>query len=205
VLLLSYGFAPPPGSNAYDAAYIMLGLDERADPLAQAKRDALAARGMPAANTFGLLIDALPEGLLQYAAFCAVWPAPSSAPAGVNEQQQQQQLGPEQVQQLAAQLFHGTGGELPLIGGVSSELLALQQVLQQVRAALRAYPPAAAAADKQAAAAAAIADGGTFAERAALMASVRVRERQILSRTECVAAQRVKELKRSTQQQARRR
>ena len=102
-LLLSYGFAPAPGSNPYDAAFLELSvantLEEHerqqqqqgqasgrkrqgqqqqqqqgraaAPPAAAAaaKRAALEARGIPDEEVFGVRLDALPEGLLEYAAF----------------------------------------------------------------------------------------------------------------------------------------
>lgn len=176
-LLLSYGFCPPPGSNPYDAAYLTFGL-EITDPMLQEKRQALAARGIPPEECFGVLIDALPEGLLPYAAFCAARPKKASA---------------ADIEQLAVQLFDE--GRLPDIDGASSEVLALNAVVKECKAALIGYKQTAAAGKQRAAT---VPAGGGVAQRAALMAAVRVREQQILSRTEFVASQRIRELKRSS-------
>ena len=175
-LLLSYGFCPPLGSNPYDAAYLTFGL-EITDPLMQEKKQVLAARGLPAEESFGVLIDALPEGLLPYAAFCVARPKKASA---------------KDVEQLAAQLFDE--GVLPDVDGVSSELLALEAVVKRCRAAFPGYKQRAAA-DKLLAAA--VHEGAGFAQRDAAVAALRVREQQVLARTEFVASQRVRELKRA--------
>lgn len=68
-LLLSYGFCPPPQSNAdNDRAFVQVAV-AGATADAAAKRRALARRGIPAVETFALRADALPEGMLQYVAF----------------------------------------------------------------------------------------------------------------------------------------
>ena len=126
-LLLSYGFCPPPGTNPYDAAYLSFA-PEITDPAMQEKKQALIRRGLPEIDTFGLLIDALPAGLLPYAAFCSARASNSSAAA---------------VEQLAVQLFDR--GELPDIDGVSSEVIALEAVVKQCKAALPGYKQTAAA------------------------------------------------------------
>lgn len=141
----------------------------------QEKKQALAARGLLPVESFGLLIDALPAGLLPYAAFCAARPKKAIAAA---------------VEQLAVALFDKE--QLPDVDGVSSELLALEAVLKECRGALPGYKQTAAA-DKQLATA--VTTGGGFAERAALVAAVRCREQQILARTEFVVSQRVRALK----------
>lgn len=146
------------------------------DPLMQEKKQALAARGLLPVESFGLLIDALPAGLLPYAAFCAARPKKATAAA---------------VEQLAVALFDKEE-QLPDVDGVSSELLALEAVLKECRGALPGYKQTAAA-DKQLAAA--VPTGGGFADRAALVAAVRCREQQILARTEFVVSQRVRALK----------
>jgi histone-lysine N-methyltransferase SETD3 len=173
-LLLSYGFCPPPGSNPYDAAFLTFG-PGITDPLMQEKKQALAARGLPLVESFGLLIDALPAGLLPYAAFCAARPTKATVAA---------------VEQLAGALFDKE--QLPDIDAVSSELLALEAILKECRGALPGYKQTAAA-DKQLAAA--VPSGGGFAERAGLVAAVRCREQQILARTEFVVSQRIRALK----------
>lgn len=176
-LLLSYGFCPPAGSNPYDAAYITFG-PEITDPLMQDKKQSLAARGLPSMESFGLLIDALPSGLLPYAAFCTARPKNATA---------------ADIEQLAVQLFDR--GQLPDIDAVSSELIALEALVKQCRAVLPGYKQSAAA-DKQLAQT--VQNGGRFAQRAALVAAIRCREQQISSRTEFVASQRTRVLKPST-------
>jgi histone-lysine N-methyltransferase SETD3 len=176
-LLLSYGFCPPPGSNPYDAAYLTFA-PEITDPAMQEKKQALMKRDLPPVENFGLLIDALPAGLLPYAAFCSARASKSSA---------------ADVEQLAVQLFER--GELPDIDGVSSEEVALEAVAKQCKVALPGYKQTAAA-DQQAAEA--VAAGGGFAQRAALVAAIRCRDRTILARTEFVASQRIRELRRNS-------
>lgn len=175
-LLLSYGFFPPPGSNPYDAAYLTFA-PEITDPAMQEKKRALVARGIPPVEYFGLLIDALPAGLLPYAAFCAARPKNAS---------------PAAIETLAVQLFDE--GELPDIDGVSSELIALEAVVSQCRAALPGYKQSSEA-DRQLAAS--VPQGGGFEKRAALIAAMRVRDAQILSRTDFVASQRIRELRKA--------
>jgi histone-lysine N-methyltransferase SETD3 len=176
-LLLSYGFMTTPGSNPYDAAYLTFG-PEITDPLMQEKKQSLAARGLLPVETFGLLIDALPAGLLPYAAFCTARPRKATA---------------AEIERLAELLFDT--GELSDIDGVSCELIALEAIVKQCRAALPGYKQSSAA-DKQLAQT--VPQGGGFEQRAALIAAVRCREQQILARTEFVAAQRMRELKRAS-------
>lgn len=176
-LLLSYGFCPPPATNPYDAAYLTFA-PEITDPFMQEKKQALLKRDIQPVENFGLLVDALPAGLLPYAAFCTARAANTSA---------------ADVEQLAVQLFDK--GELPDIDGVSSEVIALEAIVKQCKAALPGYKQTAAA-DQQAAQAAAGGDG--FAQRGAFMAAIRCRERSILARTEFVASERIRELRKSS-------
>jgi histone-lysine N-methyltransferase SETD3 len=175
-LLLSYGFFPPPGSNPYDAAFLAFA-PEITDPAMQEKRRALVARGILPMDYFGLLIDALPAGLLPHASFCTARPKNAS---------------PAAIKQLAVQ--HFDEGQLPDIDGVSSELIALEAVVKQCRAALPGYKQSSAA-DRQLAETSP--QGGGFDKRAALVAAMRVRDAQILSRTDFVATQRIRELKKA--------
>lgn len=126
---------------------------------------------------FGLLIDAMPAGLLPYASFCTARPKNAS---------------PAAIEQLAVQLFDE--GQLPDVDGVSSELIALEAVVKQCRAALPGYKQSSAA-DRQLAETSP--QGGGFDKRAALVAAMRVRDAQILSRTDFVASQRIRELKKA--------
>lgn len=174
-LLLSYGFCPAPGSNPHDAAHMMFTMPA-GDKLRQAKEQALAARGIPSSETFAVRIDALPAGLIPYLAFCSA-----------------ELRSDSEVEQLAVQLFDE--GNLPTVIGVSCEQIALTALAKQCRATLQGYLQKQEA-DRQLAAT--VLAGGGYEQRQAVMAAIRVRERQILSRTEFVAQQRVRELKKTT-------
>ncbi|GIL47050.1 hypothetical protein Vafri_3880 [Volvox africanus] len=67
-LLLSYGFCPPPAANPHQDYKLRLAVDRQADPLADLKVAALARHGLPAEVEFPLKLEGLPEGLLQYLA-----------------------------------------------------------------------------------------------------------------------------------------
>ncbi|KAG2500913.1 hypothetical protein HYH03_001672, partial [Edaphochlamys debaryana] len=73
-LLLSYGFCPPPAANPHEAYRLRVGLDRGGDPLAGLKEEALKAHGLPPSMEFPLRLEALPEGLLQYLAFVEARP-----------------------------------------------------------------------------------------------------------------------------------
>lgn len=171
-LLLLYGYCPPPGSNPHDAAHLTLGIAEN-EPWKEAKQAALAARGIPASETFAVRVDSLPAGLIPYLAFIEQRPDSEA-----------------EVEQLAVMLFDE--GRLPSVGTVDCEQVALQALAQQCKAALKGYPQSQ---DRDRELAATVANGGGFEQREALMAAVRVRERQILSRTDFAVQQRTKQLK----------
>jgi histone-lysine N-methyltransferase SETD3 len=171
-LLLSYGFCPPAGSNAHDAAHLGFCLAAK-DPWLQAKQQALEARGLSSSQSFAVRIDGMPSNLVPYLAFCEAQPQSAA-----------------EVEQLAAELFDA--GRLPAVGGVSCEQLALELLAKTCKAALKGYPQQAEA-DRQLATD--VQAGGGFEQRRSLMANVRVRERQILSRTEFVAQQRIRQLR----------
>jgi Rubisco LSMT substrate-binding/SET domain len=164
-LLLAYGFCPPPGSNPHDAAHVTLA---PVGTMREAKLRALYDRGIPGSESFSLRIDALPAGLLPYIAFCA-------APAE-NEQQ---------VLAMAKRLFDECDMDIQL------EMLGLDALARHCRKKLVAYPQNL---ENDKALAASAAHGGGFDKRVALAAAIRVRERQILSRTEFVARQRARQL-----------
>ncbi|WIA32213.1 hypothetical protein OEZ86_003062 [Tetradesmus obliquus] len=170
-LLLSYGFCPPAGSNPHDAAHLSFNLQD-SDPWLQAKQQALQRQGKASSESFALRIDGLPAELLPFLALCAAQPQSAA-----------------EVEALADELF---AGRWPSIGGVSCEQLALEMLAKACKAALKGYPQQAEA-DRQLAAAGQA--GGGFAHRRELMAAVRVRERQILSRTGFVAQQRIRQLR----------
>ncbi|GIL70656.1 hypothetical protein Vretimale_3761 [Volvox reticuliferus] len=67
-LLLSYGFCPPPAANPHQDYKLRLAVDRQSDPLADLKVEALARHGLPAELEFPLKLEGLPGGLLQYLA-----------------------------------------------------------------------------------------------------------------------------------------
>jgi histone-lysine N-methyltransferase SETD3 len=70
-LLLSYGFAPPPGANPHDACLLPGSLDP-ADSAAEWKERALAVRGLPpGGGALPLRMGAVPRQALALAAFAA--------------------------------------------------------------------------------------------------------------------------------------
>lgn len=70
-LLLSYGFAPPPGANPHDACLLPGALDP-ADLAAEWKERALAVRGLPpGGGALPLRMGAVPRQALALAAFAA--------------------------------------------------------------------------------------------------------------------------------------
>lgn len=81
VLLLSYGFAPPEGSNPHDGALLRVALPPGGPAAAVA-----AARGGAAQRVFPLLMEAAPGGLLEWAAFGAMqFESVEAAEAGYEE------------------------------------------------------------------------------------------------------------------------
>jgi histone-lysine N-methyltransferase SETD3 len=72
-LLLSYGFMPEPGANPHDACPLELTLAED-DPGRDAKLACLRQYGADATREFPLRLDALPQGLLLFAAFAQARP-----------------------------------------------------------------------------------------------------------------------------------
>jgi histone-lysine N-methyltransferase SETD3 len=172
-LLLSYGFCPAAGSNPHDAAHLHLSLAAD-DPWLQAKQQALQQLGKPSSEAFAVRIDGLPAQLLPFLAFIAARPQSAA-----------------QIEELARDV---AAGQLPAAapGGVSSEQLALELLVKACKAAIKGYPQQVEA-DRQLAAG--VQAGGGFEQRRELMAAVRVRERQILSRTEFVAQQRLRQLR----------
>jgi histone-lysine N-methyltransferase SETD3 len=182
-LLLSYGFCPPPQSNAHnDRAFIQVAVPASA----AAKRRALTKRGIPFVETFALRADALPEGLLPYVAF---------ADAELNGDEDDDAA----AEALASALFGGgVGGEDDDEGPAAApqttdtglpsaelEMLAWRGVAARCRAALADYTT-----DEQhdralVASAPQVRERGASAsdptERAAALAEVRLRERRILA------------------------
>jgi histone-lysine N-methyltransferase SETD3 len=180
-LLLSYGFCPPPQSNAHnDRAFIQVAVP----PLAAAKRRALAKRGIPFVETFALRADALPEGLLPYVAF-----ADAELSGGEDD---------AAAEALASALFGGVGDdggdEGPAAAPQTStdtglpsaelETVAWRGVAARCRAALADYTTDEQSDRALVASAPHVRERGASAsdptERAAALAEVRLRERRIL-------------------------
>jgi hypothetical protein len=72
-LLLSYGFMPETGANPHDACLLEVTLAED-DPGREAKLACLRQYGAEATREFPLRLDALPQGLLLFAAFAQAQP-----------------------------------------------------------------------------------------------------------------------------------
>lgn len=176
-LLLSYGFCPAPSSNPWECYALRVALAED-DPLRQLKAQALAAAGLPPAMEFPLRIDGWPEQLLPYLALVAARPQVAS-----------------ETRELAALLFEE--GTFPILDEQDTRALALRALEQACAAASRAYAGSMEADQALAAGAEALLARGTVGTdeaarskvREALCAAIRLRERQILARTQFIAAQ----------------
>jgi histone-lysine N-methyltransferase SETD3 len=175
-LLLSYGFSSGT-SNPHEAAQMVFSLSP-GDRFFEAKKAAMVARQIPCTERFAVKIDSLPAGMLPYLAFI-------SAPIQADED----------AELLAVELFDL--GNLPglMPSGVSAEGLALSTLAQHCKRALKAscFSQQQQDADRQLAAT--VSAGGGWEQRQAVVAAVRLRERQILSRTEFVAQQRLRQLR----------
>ena len=118
-LLLSYGFMIPPDTNPHDAYQLPIAL-ERDDSQYQGKTTALHRFGLTGHQEFPLRVTALPDGLLQYAAFVAATPGRS-----------------DEISILAEYLFEHK--QCPLLDMVDSKLIVINFVLTACRAALMGY------------------------------------------------------------------
>ncbi|GLC54779.1 hypothetical protein PLESTB_000905100 [Pleodorina starrii] len=228
-LLLSYGFCPPPAANPHQDYKLKLAVDQRNDPLAELKVQALARHGLPPELEFPLKLEGLPEGLLQYLALLEARPKVA-----------------QETFDLASLLFEG--GSFPLLDGEDTLVLALRGLSGRCAAAIKEYPtslevdqalaagavaavtnrpprgprraPASATTAPAAPATTTNADPSSPASlptlgtedvcvsslRAAAVAGIRVRERQILQRTQAAAAGQLAEVKRAAREaRARRR
>eukprot|EP00775_Hariotina_reticulata_P013031 gene13031-13160_t len=177
-LLLSYGFSAGD-SNPHEAAQMSFSLPP-GDQFFDAKQAAMTARQIPCLECFAVKIDSLPAGMLPYLAFV-------SAPLQCDED----------AEVLATELFDK--GNLPVLSsGISAEELALSTLAQHCKKALKAncFSQQQQNADRELAAV--VSAGGGWLQRQAVLAAVRLRERQILSRTEFVAQQRLRQLRKGS-------
>jgi hypothetical protein len=118
-LLLSYGFMLAPDSNPNDAYLLEIALDEN-DSHFQGKLAALQQYGLSARQQFPLKVNALPDGLLEYAAFIAATPGRS-----------------DEIPVLAEYLFGKH--QFPLLDKVDCRILGINYVLTVCRTAMLGY------------------------------------------------------------------
>ena len=118
-LLLSYGFLIPPETNPNDAYQLQVALD-RNDSQYERKLTLLQQYGLSEKEEFPLRVTALPDGLLQYAAFVAAAPGRS-----------------DEIPLLGEYLFKHR--QFPLLDKVDCKLIAINYVLTICRAALMSY------------------------------------------------------------------
>lgn len=118
-LLLSYGFLIPPETNPNDAYQLQIGLDSD-DSQQQSKLAVLQRYGLSGSEEFPLRLSALPDGLLQYAAFVAATPGRS-----------------DEVPVLGEYLFKQK--QFPVLDKVDCKLIGLNFVLSLCRAGLTSY------------------------------------------------------------------
>ncbi|KAL3156684.1 hypothetical protein ABBQ38_000961 [Trebouxia sp. C0009 RCD-2024] len=180
-LLLSYGFMLAPESNPHDAYLLQLQLDVN-DSQRKHKLAALAKFRLKETQQFPLRANALPAGLLEFAAFIAAAPGKS-----------------DEVPVLAEYLFGKQ--QFPLLDKVDCRVLGINFVLTACRTAMLGYRKTMEA-DKeyietqrtrlQDSSFGAEDDTGSQVaqiERSIAAAMLRVRERQILLRTSFVLQQ----------------
>ena len=118
-LLLSYGFMLAPESNPCDAYLLKLALDAN-DSQHQGKLAALQQYGLTDRQHFPLRVNALPDGLLEYAAFIAATPGRS-----------------DEIPVLAEYLFGKH--QFPLLDKVDCRILGINFVLTVCRSAMLGY------------------------------------------------------------------
>ena len=174
-LLLSYGFLIPPETNPDDAYQLQIALDSD-DSQYQSKLALLQQYGLSGKEEFPLRVTALPDGLLQYAAFVAAAPGRS-----------------DEIPVLGEYLFKHR--QFPLLDKVDCKLIGVNYVLSICRAALMSYKRTLEADREQLEALQArlkefddivSTEGGsqvTQIQREVAAAVLRVRERQVLNRT----------------------
>ena len=174
-LLLSYGFMIAPDSNPNDAYLLELALDEN-DSQFRAKLAALQQYGLSGRQQFPLRVNALPDGLLEYAAFIAATPGRS-----------------DEIPVLAEYLIGKR--QFPLLDKVDCRALGVNYVLTMCRTAMLGYKKSMEADKEFIETQRTLLQDSTFdtenssgsqvaqIERSIAAAVLRVRERQILHRT----------------------
>ena len=166
-LLLSYGFVPALGTNPYDMAKLQLRVDPR-DPMAETKEALLEELGLGFEESFPVRIDGVPDVLLKYARLVAARGESS-----------------EDIAALGKRLLLETGDKpVP----VDLEIQARRLLVEACQKALKGYPKTMEE-DRQAMKTFGdVEEESAVAEtppgRVSAAAALRVRERQILNRTE---------------------
>ena len=180
-LLLSYGFMLAPESNPHDAYLMQLQLDVN-DSQGQHKLAALKKYNLKETQHFPLRVNALPDGLLEFAAFIAATPGKS-----------------DEVPILAEYLF--SKRQFPLLDKVDCRILGTNYVLTACRMAMLGYKKTMEADREYIDAQRTRLQDSSFGvegdtgsqvaqiERSIAAAMLRVRERQIILRTTFVLQQ----------------
>jgi histone-lysine N-methyltransferase SETD3 len=185
-LLLSYGFAPPEGSNPHDACLLRMdacgGGSGAPAERGGWKAAALRRRGASPDRAFPLRLGALPEGLLRFACFAAAAPA-----------------GAEEAEALCEALFpaagHASDASLP----PALLLEGLEAAAAAVRRALVGYSITLEGGKAELAGLHAAGRGGT---RRAAVLQVLVQEQRVLSRAAFLLASRLRETRLASRQRA---
>jgi len=189
-LLLSYGFCPTPSTHPHEAYLLRLGLIQ-ADPLYAMKARALSKRGLDADGPeWPLKLDGLPAGIVSWAAFRAAGSAQTSE---------------SEVEALATTLFGEPSGQAPSpsvrAGSLPFEELGLQELGAVCGALLKGYPTSMEQ-DRATASGASSSrqqrqPSSKDKERQRCAAAIRVVERQILARTQFIAASQARALRKA--------
>eukprot|EP00198_Chlamydomonas_reinhardtii_P001652 XP_001690988.1 lysine N-methylase [Chlamydomonas reinhardtii] len=232
-LLLSYGFCPPPAANPHQDYKLLVGVNDSAaaDPLAALKAEVLAKHGLPPSLEFPLKLEGLPAGLLNYLAFVEAAPQVPQELHDLGSLLFEEGVFPllDGADTLAAAL-KSLGNRCTAALKAYPTTMEVDQALAAGAAAAvvnrsprgprgRASPTAATATGAAAAAAAAAAatataggdglvtlgteDVSVSVLREAAVAGIRVRERQILQRTQASAIAQLAEVKRAARSRRR--
>ncbi|KXZ55876.1 hypothetical protein GPECTOR_2g1427 [Gonium pectorale] len=219
-LLLSYGFCPPPAANPHQDYKLRLAVDPATDPLAELKTQALARHGLPPVLELPLKLEGLPEGLLQYLALITARPKVAQETFDLASLLFEEGTFPllDGADTLEAALRELAVRCTAALKEYPTSMEADQALAAGAVAAVANRPPrgprrAAAAAPsplplpppQPASTSAGGADGVTLGTedvsnsnlRAAAVAGIRVRERQILQRTQASSAAQLMEVRRA--------
>ncbi|GAX78136.1 hypothetical protein CEUSTIGMA_g5578.t1 [Chlamydomonas eustigma] len=173
-IMLSYGFCPAPTFNPNQAYDMRVELNPK-DSFLKAKEAALLEMGMSRSMSFPLRIDGFPKELVNYLAFKLYAPAQDS-----------------EIGDVARQIF--LEGKL-VVKGQDLRLLALSELRGECRRALREFPVSAEEDKASASSLASLSSQqGTPASqeilrlkvRKGMCAEIRLRERQILQRSDFI-------------------